>query len=61
MSGKELKRQRIVEQSNFIAYEPEIVSGPMGSLLEIQECEELIVGRWEPYISIKKTIKPPTY
>lgn len=38
-------------EPSFRTYEPEVVAGKRGPVT-IQVCEELIEGRWEPFVSI---------
>ena len=47
-------RRLAIDQPDFRAYEPETVSGPHGTRVQIQECEELVQGRWEGFVSIHK-------
>jgi len=42
------------DQPDFQAYEPRWVSGPHGTRVLIRECEELVDGRWEGFVAIRK-------
>jgi hypothetical protein len=47
-------RRLVIDQPDFRAYEPQWVTGPHGVRMLIRECEELVDGRWEGFVSIRK-------
>jgi hypothetical protein len=38
----------------YRTHKPEWVTGKDGRKMRIQICEELIEGRWEPYVTIRR-------
>lgn len=46
---------------DFRNYKPEWVKDRYGNKTLLRICEELIGGRWEPFLSIIKEIRVPRY
>jgi hypothetical protein len=53
-SQQDKPRKLVIDQPDFRAYEPQWVTGPHGVRMLIRECEELVDGRWEGFVSIRK-------
>lgn len=47
------------ESKDFRTHKPEWVGDRYGNKTLLRVCEELIEGRWEPFVSILKEIRVP--
>ena len=51
--GEKMEKQLVINEKDFRAYKPEIVSSST-RIIKMQLCEELVEGRWEPFYTIVK-------
>jgi hypothetical protein len=55
-TGIRLEPEPTYHEPSFRSWPPKIVTGPDGERLKATLCEELVDGRWEPFMSFRRLI-----